>query len=190
MEQEEACAQEEVGNQEEAGTQEEVGSQEFGTQEHGHISRTLGFTEFTPRQLPSITADGVRCLRSQSAPNLRWFRVSRTVRPIILDAPDCLQQAVLLSESNSGTEEKGLKLENGKNKKETSTKSFSVVFWKKKQRKLSATISQCTDRSLEDPRTMSHSSAKPGSSSASRSVKYYVDAIPYTVKRLLKPSYK
>lgn len=52
--------------QEEVGIQEEVGAQE-----QAHISRALGFIESTPCQLPSITADGVRCLRSQSAPNLR-----------------------------------------------------------------------------------------------------------------------
>ncbi|CEG74536.1 hypothetical protein RMATCC62417_09731 [Rhizopus microsporus] len=66
MKQEEVSAQEKVGIQEEVGTQEEVGAQE-----QAHISRALGFIEFTPRQLPPITADGVRCLRSQSAPNLR-----------------------------------------------------------------------------------------------------------------------
>ncbi|KAG1168339.1 hypothetical protein G6F70_007768 [Rhizopus microsporus] len=105
--------------------------EEVGAQEQGHISRALGFIEFTPRQLPSIIADGVRCLRSQSAPNLRWFRVHKTVRPIVSDVPDCPQQAVLLGESNSATEEQNFELENNKSKNKTPAKSFSVVFWKK-----------------------------------------------------------
>ncbi|RCH81574.1 hypothetical protein CU097_000920, partial [Rhizopus azygosporus] len=92
-------------------------NEEVGAQEQAHISRALGFIESMPRQLPSITADGVRCLRSQSTPNSR---------PIVFDALDCSQQAVLLDERNNGTKEQVLKLEDEKSKKKTPAKPFSA----------------------------------------------------------------
>lgn len=141
-----------------------------------------------PSQLPSITADGVRCLRSQSTPNSRWFRAPRTVRPIVFDALDCSQQAVLLDERNNGTKEQVLKLEDEKSKKKTPAKPFSAVLWKKKFRKFTTTSIHRTDKTFEDLRTAHHSSIKPGSSSASRSLKHYVDTIPYTMSKLLKSS--
>ncbi|CEG67885.1 hypothetical protein RMATCC62417_04241 [Rhizopus microsporus] len=39
----------------------------------------------------------------------------------------------------------------------------------------------------KDTRMISHSPAKPGSSSAARTIKHYEDAIPHTVRRLLNP---
>jgi hypothetical protein len=39
----------------------------------------------------------------------------------------------------------------------------------------------------KDTRTISHSPAESGSSSAARTIKHYEDAIPYTVRRLLNP---
>ncbi|ORE01436.1 hypothetical protein BCV72DRAFT_265811 [Rhizopus microsporus var. microsporus] len=39
----------------------------------------------------------------------------------------------------------------------------------------------------KDTRTTPHSSTEPGSSSASRTIKHYEDAIPHTVRRLLNP---
>lgn len=282
----------------------------------------MNLVESTPSQLPSATADGALYLRSQSAPNLRWFRVPKSARPTILNAFDYPQQVALLRESNSVTWEQGHELENGKNKKKTPTKKpqrvakkeankeplicrilreieilklvelspsvaellkqckmpsgppkslreeyvplyfrmygmdhmerevvkvedidklgayvfdgpskryyhplvhpileqevqqmknrikksvneqailspakerkkpFSVAFWKKKPRKCTTTIIQRTNKSFEGTRTMPHSSIKPGSSSVSRSIKHYVDAISYAVMSLLKPTHK
>ncbi|CEG76687.1 hypothetical protein RMATCC62417_11547 [Rhizopus microsporus] len=110
-----------------------------------HITRALSLVEPTPDQLPSTAADDALYLRSQSTSNLRWFCAPRSTRSITLDVPNYPQQAVLLGESNSSTEEQGRELQKGKNRKKAPTKKLQRVVKKEanKEPLVSELLKQC-----------------------------------------------